>query len=126
MQYHPHHIHLMSHDAMHAGRFYESMFGAKIEESSGANGLPRCNMHLGDQTILISTVDSDVTQQASGPHTCLGHDHIGLRVKDVVAAVQDLTAKGAKVTMQPRSNGRATIAFIEAPDGVSVELVSYE
>ena len=111
---------------MHAGRFYQSMFGAKIEESSGANGLPRCNMHLGDQTILISTVDSDVTQQASGPHTCLGLDHIGLRVKDVVAAVQDLTAKGAKVTMQPRSNGRATIAFIEAPDGVSVELVSYE
>ena len=28
--YRPHHIHLMSHDAMAAGKFYEQMFGAKI------------------------------------------------------------------------------------------------
>ncbi len=125
MQYSPHHIHLMSHDAMQAGRFYETMFDADIEESRGANGLPRCNMKIGDQTILISTVDESVIQRATGPHSCLGLDHIGLHVKDVVNAVRELEIKGAKITMQPRSTGRATIAFIEAPDGVSVELISY-
>ena len=125
MQYQPHHIHLMSHDAMQAGRFYEAMFNAQIEESKGANGLPRCNMHIGEQTILISTVDASVSQRASGPHSCLGLDHIGLRVEDVEAAVQDLQAKGARILMQPRSNARTTIAFIQAPDGVSIELVSY-
>ena len=52
----PHHIHLMSHDAMHAGAFYEPMFGAELVASKGANGLPRANMKLGDQVILISTV----------------------------------------------------------------------
>ena len=45
-KYQHHHIHLMSHDAMAAGRFYETMFGAKILKSKGANGLPRCNMEL--------------------------------------------------------------------------------
>lgn len=126
MHYQLHHVHLMSHDAMQAGQFYETMFNADIEESRGANGLPRCNMRLGDQTILISTVDATVSRSAEGPHSCLGLDHIGLVVEDVTAAVRDLEIKGAKITMQPRSNGRATIAFIEAPDGVSVELISYE
>lgn len=111
---------------MQAGRFYETMFNAEIEESKGANGLPRCNMLIGDQAILISTVDASVSQQASGPHSCLGLDHLGLRVEDVAVAVRQLESKGAKITMHPRSNGRATIAFIEAPDGVSVELISYE
>lgn len=115
----------MSHDAMQAGRFYATMFNAEIEESRGANGLPRCNMRLGNQTILISTVGSNVSQHGTGPHSCLGLDHIGLRVEDVVAAVKELESKEAKIIMQPRSNGHATIAFVEAPDGVSVELVSY-
>ena len=126
MKFHPHHIHLMSHDAMQAGRFYETMFNAEIEESKGANGLPRCNMRIGDQTILISTVDASVSQQASGPHSCLGLDHLGLRVEDVEVALRELESKGAKITVRPRSNGGGTIAFVEAPDGVSVELISYE
>ena len=66
----PHHIHLMSHDAMHAGAFYETMFGAELVASKGANGLPRANLKLGDQVILISTVLPRVTQQGSGPHSC--------------------------------------------------------
>ena len=111
---------------MQAGRFYETMFSASIEESRGANGLPRCNIRLGDHTILISTVDASVSQRATGPHSCLGLDHLGLQVDDVAAAVRDLETRGAKITMQPRSNGRTTIAFIEAPDGVSVELISHE
>ena len=111
---------------MQAGHFYTTMFDADTEESRGANGLPRCNMRLGDQTILISTVDASVSLQANGPHSCLGLDHIGLRVEDVETAVRDLESKGAEITMRPRSNGLATIAFVQAPDGVSVELISYE
>lgn len=107
---------------MAAGRFYEQMFDAKIVASKGANGLPRCNMTLGDQIILISTVEADVDQQASGPHSCLGLDHIGLRVDDMEAAAAELKSKGAQFLMEPR--GDATkIAFVGAPDGVSVELV---
>ena len=112
---------------MAAGAFYEKMFGAEIEASKGANGLPRANLRLGDQVILISTVLENVTQQGTGPHSCLGLDHIGLEVDDMTAAVADLKNKGAEflVEPRPRGGGRVQIAFVRAPDGVSVELVSY-
>ena len=110
---------------MAAGRFYETMFGAEIVASTGANGLPRCNMRLGDQVILISTVGDQVDRKGTGPHSSLGLDHIGLRVDDMDAAVAELEAKGATFSMPPRGNGAVRIAFVDAPDGVSVELVAY-
>jgi|TARA_Y100000310_G_scaffold261403_1_gene270710 catechol 2,3-dioxygenase-like lactoylglutathione lyase family enzyme len=122
--YSHHHIHLMSHDAMQAGAFYEEMFGASITASKGANGLPRCNMELDGQTILISTVSEDVTHLSGGPHQQLGLDHLGLRVDDMNAATKELKDKGAEFIVEPRSIGPNTnIAFIRAPDGVSIELI---
>lgn len=120
--YRPHHVHLMSHDAMAAGAYYEKMFGAELIASKGANGLPRANMMLGDQVILISTVAENVTQTASGPHSCLGMDHIGIAVDDLQAAIADLEAKGAEFHMKPSSE-TARIAFVKGPDSVSIELV---
>lgn len=123
--YRPHHIHLMSHDAMVAGAYYERMFGAELVASKGANGLPRANMKLGDQIILISTVLENITQTASGPHSCLGLDHIGIAVDDLQAAIDDLDKKGAEFLMRPR-DGRGRIAFVKGPDSVSIELVQIE
>ena len=120
--YRPHHVHLMSHDAMAAGAYYERMFGAELVASKGANGLPRANMKLGDQIILISTVLETVTRTASGPHSCLGLDHIGIAVDDLQAAIADLEAKGAEFLMKPR-DGKGRIAFVRGPDSVSIELV---
>ena len=117
-----HHIHLMSHDAMAASAFYKKMFGAKLEASKGANGLPRANLTLGNQIFLISTVTEEVTQVASGPHTCEGLDHIGIAVHDLQAAITDLETKGAEFLKKPpRGSGR--IAFVKGPDFVSIELV---
>ena len=120
--YRPHHVHLMSHDAMAAGDYYERMFGAELVASKGANGLPRANMMLGDQVILISTVAENVTQTVSGPHSCLGLDHIGIAVDDLPAAIADLEAKGAEFLMKPRGE-KARIAFLKGPDSVTIELV---
>ncbi|MAV25827.1 MAG: hypothetical protein CMQ05_06865 [Gammaproteobacteria bacterium] len=102
----------MSHDAMAAASFYQAMFGAEVEASRGANGLPRANMPLGGQLIMISTVDESVTHTASGPHSCLGLDHIGIGVNDLASAAAELAAKGAEFRMPPR--GR--IAFMNGPD----------
>ncbi len=120
--YHPHHVHLMSHDAMAAGAYYERMFGAELEPSRGANGLPRANLTLGGQVILISTVTEKVQQTASGPHSCLGLDHLGIGVDDMPAAIADLEAKGAEFLRKP-PGGKGRIAFVKGPDCVSIELV---
>ena len=114
----------MSHDAMAAGRFYERMFDATIEESKGANGLPRCHVKLNDQLILISTVDRSVTQKKVGPHGNLGLDHLGLIVEDMELAEKTLKEKGATFLMKPRYGNATVIAFIQAPDGVNIELIA--
>ena len=93
-KYQHHHIHLMSHDAMAAGRFYETMFDAKILKSKGANGLPRCNMELDGHTVLISTVMEDITRTSKAPHQHLGLDHLGLRVDDMDRAAIQLKDQG--------------------------------
>ena len=122
INYRQDHVHLMSHDAMAAGAYYEKMFGAELVRSQGANGLPRANLSLAGQRILISTVTEKVTQTASGPHSCLGLDHIGIAVDDLQAAVADLEAKGAEFLMKPKDE-KARIAFVKGPDFVSIELV---
>ncbi len=107
---------------MVAGAYYERMFGATLERSQGANGLPRANLHLGDQFILISTVTESVTQEAGGPHSVLGLDHIGIAVEDMPSAIADLESKGAEFIMKP-PDGEGRIAFLKGPDSVSIELV---
>jgi len=55
-----------------------------------------------------------------------GVDHFGVCVSgDFVAFCAGLNAKGVVFSAEPRDNGPSTrLAFIEAPDGVSVELLS--
>lgn len=55
-----------------------------------------------------------------------GTDHFAFRVEgDFQGFCDDLKAKGVKFTMEPRQfNPTTRIAFIEAPDGVSIELLN--
>jgi|TARA_B100000686_G_scaffold172180_1_gene179399 hypothetical protein len=119
-----HHTHLMSRDALAAGRYYVTMFDATMEESKGANGLPRANLSLGDHTILISTVEHNRIS-GDGPHSVIGIDHFGLLVSDLKQSVIDLKLKGAEFFMEPRYSDTISIAFVKAPDGVRVELIGY-
>ena len=53
-----------------------------------------------------------------------GLDHIGLKVADIDAAVAELKAKGVKFTMEPTTIRPGTrIAFLRAPENVSIELL---
>ena len=122
-----HHVHLLSTDALAAARFYETMFDATFTESKGANGLPRCHVHVGGQLILISTADEDAREPATGPHSQIGIDHIGLRVEDMDEAAAELKERGAEFSVEPREfRPGIRIAFVQGPDGASIELVEYD
>lgn len=92
-----HHVHLLSTDAVAAARFYEAMFGATFTESKGANGLPRCHVDIGGQLILISTADDRAGEAATGPHSQMGLDHIGIRVPRTEAARRRVQGRTARV-----------------------------
>ena len=117
------HIHLLSKDALAAGEFYKEMFGAQTREAVAFNGLPRCDMKLGGHTVLIPTASGKPNDSAGSPHHQMGIEHFGFVVDDMEQAVRDLKAKGAEFSSEPHDFRGAIVAFIRAPDGVSIELV---
>ena len=55
-----------------------------------------------------------------------GLDHFGLAVSGIDAIVDELKAKGVEVTRGPLTIRPGTrIAFLKAPQGVSIELLDY-
>lgn len=57
-----------------------------------------------------------------------GYGHIALGVAEIYRAVEQLRAKGVKVTREPgpMKHGGSTIAFIEDPNGYKIELIELE
>ena len=56
----------------------------------------------------------------------LGVAHIGLRVADVKAAVEELAGAGVEILAQPVVTPEITYAYVGAPDGLVLELTQYE
>lgn len=122
-QYEFEHVHLLSTDAIAAGKFYEVMFGAKTTQAVAWNGLPRCDMKLGGMTVLITTASGEPNATAGEPHSQMGIDHFGFFVDDMAAAAADLKSKGAEFSSEPHDFRGAIVAYVRGPDGVSIELV---
>jgi lactoylglutathione lyase len=117
------HIHLFTRDPDGMAKYFESMLGAEVIRSS-PGGQPRIDLKLGGANIFILDVSGN-PKAAEGPaHPYRGLDHFGLSVKDIDKVCAELKAKGAKFTRGPETIRPGTrIAFIEGPEGVSVELL---
>ncbi len=54
-----------------------------------------------------------------------GFGHIALETDDIYKTVEEIKAKGGKVTREsgPMKHGTTVIAFVEDPDGYKIELI---
>lgn len=117
------HIHLRSPNPEATAAFYEQMFGAEIIRSAPA-GKPRIDLNLGGQAVFIAEVAPNDKTAAPPVSPYQGLDHFGLVVADIDATVAELKAKGAHFTMEPTTIRPGTrIAFLRAPENVSIELL---
>ena len=117
------HIHLFTSDPEGMATYFESMLGAEVIRSS-PGGQPRIDLKLGGANIFILDVsgNSNAVDGAAHPHR--GLDHFGLSVEGIDQVCDELKAKGAKFTRGPETIRPGTrIAFIEGPEGVSIELL---
>ncbi len=118
------HMHLRTPDPEGTAQWYEKMLGAEVRRST-VDGKPRIDLHLGGTNIFIAPVaagDSKVASPPSSPYQ--GLDHFGLRVEGMDAVVAELKAKGVEFTMEPTTIRPGTrIAFIRAPQNVSIEIL---
>ncbi|MCZ6853156.1 MAG: VOC family protein [Gammaproteobacteria bacterium] len=110
-----HHIHLKSPDPEGAFDWYEASFGGTRDSFAGM--LPA--LRYGSLWLLIQNSRGAELSGTTGRAI----DHLGWSFPDLDAAAVDLKARGVKFTMEPRPYRNLRIAFIEGPDGVSIELV---
>lgn len=118
------HVHLVSRDPHTAAAWYVEKLGGKIVSSTERRGAPQIYVSFGGAMVIVR---GERPGESTGDRPGLqwGVDHFGMQVKgDFDAFCSGLKGKGVAFSMEPTDINPATrIAFIEAPDGVSVELL---
>jgi len=118
------HVHLRSPDPDATAAYYERMFGARVIKSVMSNGLGRTDMELGGVMVFIAKVSEDATLSEKPQGSFVGLDHLGLRVKNIDAVYDELRAKGAEFTVEPKTiRPGVRIAFVRGPQNVLIELL---
>ncbi|PZW43679.1 lactoylglutathione lyase [Humitalea rosea] len=116
------HLHFRSPEPLATARFYIEALGATETGRSEINGGLRIVLGLGDLVIFVEQAPAGAAPSPAAPS--LGLEHIGLTVADMDAAAADLKSRGVRFSMEPRqARPGVRIAFIEAPDGVRIELI---
>lgn len=128
------HIHLFSADPRAAARWYVEKLGGVIRIETQVGGAPHIVVQFEGLTLIIrGQRPSEVFEQRRGPQW--GVDHFGFHVRgDLDAYCDALKQKDVTFTLDPVDFGsNLRIAFLQAPDGVIIELlkrdtagVSYE
>ncbi len=117
------HIHLFTREPEVMAEYFESMLGAEVIRSA-SGGQPRIDLNLGGVNIFVLDVSGNPTAVEGAAHPHRGLDHFGLSVKEIDKVCDALKAKGANFTRGPETIRPGTrIAFIEGPEGVSIELL---
>ncbi len=120
-----HHVHIKSKDPRGSVQWWVDMFGAKV--------LPEFEFG----TMLFTPVDMDGVQinitghapeEAAGmadPQSIpfFGLEHIGLLVDDMDDVLARFAEQGREIYVRRPGPGKYEIAFVAAPDGVTLELL---
>ena len=118
------HVHLRSPDPDATAAYYQRMFGAKVIKSVMSNGIERTDIELGGVMVFIAQTppDCELSEKPAGSY--VGLDHLGLRVRDIDAVCDELKAKGAEFTVEPKTiRPGVRIAFVKGPQNVLIELL---
>lgn len=117
------HIHLRSPDPEATAEWYRDKLGAEVIKSPAPDGSTRIDLNLAGQKVFIAkAMPGKAADAPASPY--LGLDHFGLTVSDINAAVAALKAKGVHFTMDVTINRPGVqIAFLTAPENVSIELI---
>jgi catechol 2,3-dioxygenase-like lactoylglutathione lyase family enzyme len=117
------HVHLRSPNPEETAVWYQDKLGAEVIRTKMADGSNRIDLNLAGQKVFIAQAEPGQAGDApSSPY--LGLDHFGMTVTNMAEAVAELKAKGVAFTMEPKTiRPGVTIAFLTAPQNVSIELI---
>jgi catechol 2,3-dioxygenase-like lactoylglutathione lyase family enzyme len=119
------HLHFRSEDPDGAAKFYCDNFGAVITSERPLSTTKSIQLALDDvplMTISGRAEGEDPVPGSTNPR--YGLDHFGFEVDDMDALTARLRANGVQFNCEPWTMPSGSmVAFIVAPDEVSVELI---
>jgi catechol 2,3-dioxygenase-like lactoylglutathione lyase family enzyme len=119
------HVHVISKNPDAAAGWYADKLGGEIVKSTAAKGAPQIYVSFGGAMIIVrGQRPGELAQDKANLEW--GADHFGFQVNgDFDGFCAGLRAKGVTFSLEPTDiNPTTRIAFVDAPDGVSVELLS--
>jgi lactoylglutathione lyase len=118
------HVHLRSPDPDETAAYYQRMFGAEIIKSVMSNGIERTDLNLGGVMVFIAQVPAGANLSEKPEGSFVGLDHLGLRVRGIDRVCEELKAKGADFTVEPKTiRPGVRIAFVRGPQNVLIEIL---
>jgi len=117
------HTHYKCADPEKTAAFFKENFAAKEVARIEVNGMGIITLEIGGLWYNFSPKRAGETV-AEGPGVRYGVYHMGLKTQDLDAEAAKMKARGIKFTQEVKSlNPRGKFAFIEGPDGISIELL---
>ncbi len=119
-----HHLHFKCSDMEGSIRFFKEVFDGEELSRIEFEGMPIVRMKVGGNIFSFSPKKAGEQVEAHPQADRYGLYHIGLQVKDVEKAVEELRKKGLTITQEPVSvTEKVKVAFFLGPDDYSIELV---
>jgi catechol 2,3-dioxygenase-like lactoylglutathione lyase family enzyme len=112
------HVHLNAPDVPATVSFYERVFGLRSIRTFEANGITFAHLDLNGVRIVITSR----IPQTGGRGNAI--DHFALHVPNLREAIAELRDKGVEFLSDYAEVGVYATAFIRAPDGVVIEILS--
>lgn len=120
------HVHFVAADPVKTANFYIENFGAKkvreIVTTSGIYIGTNVELVMAGTKLIFHPPRASQSKEDS-PRERRGLEHLGLCTDDIQATVDSLRTKGFKILDEPYVGiSGNTIAFVEGPDHVIIEL----
>jgi len=118
------HVHYRCADLDRARRFYCDVLGAELIEERELAGRRVLRLKLGDVYLLLSPAPPGQPHRPESADQRLGAYHIAFFVENHDRAVEYFKQRGAHFVREGvMASDDLKVAFIEAPDGMQVELM---
>jgi len=118
------HIHFKCSDPEKTVAFFTGNFGAKEVTRFEVNGMSIVTLDIGGLWYNCSPRRPGETVDPRTQPPRYGVYHIALKTADLASEAAKLKARGVKFTQDvAQSNPTTKYAFVEGPDGISIELL---
>ncbi len=118
------HTHFKCSDQDKAAAFFRDNFGAKEVMRWEVNGMPIGSMDIGGCVYNFSPKRANEVLDTTTGTVRHGVYHIALQTNNLDAEAAKMKARGVKFTQDVKQlNPKTKFAFVEGPDGISIELL---